>query len=96
MKEKRNSASYNFVKGSALILNYLKINHYTISVSPNNKLMEKDQDQMRLIRGLEVVIKTILYPMLPLLGITFTIGYFIVGFYVYRYPNLENSILCRI
>ena len=84
------------MKGSALILNYRKINHYTISVSPKNKLMGKDQDQMRLIRGLEVVIQIILYPMLPLLGFTFTFGYFIVGFYNYRYPNLENSILCRI
>ena len=58
--------------------------------------MMQDHDKIRLIRGVEVVIQTILYLLLPLLGITFTIGYFLVGFYVYKYPNLEYSILCKI
>ena len=56
----------------------------------------QDHDKIRLIRGVEVVIQTILYPILPLTGFTFTIGYFLVGFYVYKYPNLEHSILCKI
>ena len=43
---------------------------------------------------MKTVLELILFPMLPLMGLIFTLVYFSICFYVYNYPNIDNDTIC--
>ena len=71
----------------------------TIKIHSSHLLLHFSLFLLQFIPRFLMIIKklanSILYPVLPILSLTFTISYFAIGIYVYKNPNLESLVICN-
>ena len=82
------SKKQNVKNGRSKLMNFLR--YY---VSSNNHFLNP-LFTWRFLKTFDTVCKFLLYPIIPIFGVLFTILYISIGLFIFSYPRLDNLLIC--